>query len=192
MSIPTDPSRARLPPAPPTRRRLEGITLIELLITVAIAVILLTLGIAGFTRLIAENRMAAAVNGFVTSLQTARSEAVKRGVDVTVCVSTDGDDSSCENAPDAWGGRYVVIASSGEADEEVLRVQSGMPAITVAGEAASFVYAPDGTTETADGTDELHFSDPGGSANCRTVRVSPVGHVSTEKEASSTCPAFEE
>lgn len=70
-------------------KRQAGFTLVELMVTVAIAAILLGIGVPSFRALIENNRIAAASNDVVTALQYARSEAVKRGVLVDVCGTAD-------------------------------------------------------------------------------------------------------
>jgi len=56
----------------------------ELMVTIAIAGILLGIAIPSFTSIISSNRLTAYTNELVTALNLARSEAVKRGVQVTV------------------------------------------------------------------------------------------------------------
>jgi type IV fimbrial biogenesis protein FimT len=76
-----------------------GFTLVELMVTVAIAAIVLTLGVPAFQETINSSRLTSTANEFVTALNLARSEAVKRSVRVTVCKSADG--ATC-----AAGGGY--------------------------------------------------------------------------------------
>src|SRR3569832_2509448 len=73
--------------APGTTR---GFTLIELLVTLAIAVILLTVAVPNYQMFVANSRMASQANEVVGALSLARSEAVKRGTQVSVCASSDG------------------------------------------------------------------------------------------------------
>lgn len=61
-----------------------GFTLVELMITLAIAGILMTVGIPSFNSTISSTRLTGYANEFVTALNLARSEAVKRGISVTV------------------------------------------------------------------------------------------------------------
>lgn len=62
----------------------SGFTLIELMVTLAVAAIVLTIGIPSFQELVNNNRLTTGTNQLVTALNLARSEAVKRGVQVTV------------------------------------------------------------------------------------------------------------
>jgi type IV fimbrial biogenesis protein FimT len=56
----------------------KGFTLIELMITVAIMSILLSVGLPSFQSIIASSRLTAATNGMVSALQLARFEAIKQ------------------------------------------------------------------------------------------------------------------
>ena len=67
--------------------RKAGFTLIELIITVALAAIIVTIGIPSFRTAILNNSRTAQVNEFVGVLNLARSEAAKRGLRVTICRS---------------------------------------------------------------------------------------------------------
>ena len=62
----------------------HGFTLVELMITVAISGILLSVGIPSFNQTIANGRLTTNINRLVTALNYARSEAVKRNQTVTV------------------------------------------------------------------------------------------------------------
>ncbi len=62
----------------------KGFTLHELMVTVAITGILIGLAIPGFISMITSNQLTASANDLVTALNLARSEAIKRGIQVTV------------------------------------------------------------------------------------------------------------
>jgi prepilin-type N-terminal cleavage/methylation domain-containing protein len=71
-------------------RRLRGFTLVELMVVVAIAAILALIAAPSFTETINRTRRKTYANQLFEDLAFARSEAIKRGVPVTVCPSTDG------------------------------------------------------------------------------------------------------
>ena len=55
----------------------SGFTLVELMITLAIAGILVAVGIPSFNSTISDSRLTSYANEFVTALNLARSEAIK-------------------------------------------------------------------------------------------------------------------
>ncbi|MCX7098668.1 MAG: GspH/FimT family pseudopilin [Methylococcales bacterium] len=65
-------------------QRSQGFTLIELLVTLAIAGVLIHVAIPSFTATIASNQAIVNANKLVSAYNLARSEAIKRGQQVTV------------------------------------------------------------------------------------------------------------
>jgi len=62
----------------------KGFTLIELLVTIVIVAIVATIGIPSFIQTIRSSRLTTNINELVTSLNFARSEAVKRNQAITI------------------------------------------------------------------------------------------------------------
>ena len=80
---------------------LNGFTLTELLVTLSITSILLTSATPMFSGILLNNRAASLTNNLLTALQAARSEAIKRNQDVTICKSSDS--LTCSgNWSDGW------------------------------------------------------------------------------------------
>ena len=63
---------------------IQAFTLIELVMTMAIAGILVTIAIPSFNSIITSSRITSYANELVGALNLARSEAVRRGIQVTV------------------------------------------------------------------------------------------------------------
>jgi type IV fimbrial biogenesis protein FimT len=84
-----------------------GFTLIEMLITIAIAAILMGIAIPSFRYITNANRIASELNGLLGDLQLARSEAIKEGRTITVCQSNDG--FVCSNTT-SWEGGWIVFS----------------------------------------------------------------------------------
>ena len=80
----------------------SGFTLIELMVVVAMVAILAMLAVPSWTQLQTRNAVRAAVNDFSTSLQFARSEAVRTNLPVTVCASSDGVNCTDTEMQDGW------------------------------------------------------------------------------------------
>ncbi|GAB2722936.1 pilus assembly FimT family protein [Halomonas garicola] len=72
-------------------RRARVFTLIELLVALAVAILLITVAVPGFTGLLARQQMAGDVNQVTSAFQFARSEAIKRRAEMTVEWQSDGD-----------------------------------------------------------------------------------------------------
>lgn len=93
------------------RRTSRGFTLFELIVTIAVTGILLSLGVPGFMNIIQNNRAVAHTNDLVTGLNLARSEATRRSSVVTICSSTNG--TTCNGSND-WSTGWVVRNGAGE------------------------------------------------------------------------------
>lgn len=104
-------------------RRLRGFTLIELMITLALAAIILTLGVPSFRDIILNNRAATQSNELVTAMNVARSEAVRRGARVSVCPSN--DQATCTGGTD-WAIGWIVFLD-GAANDLAAPVVVGQP-----------------------------------------------------------------
>ncbi len=65
-------------------KKTSGMTLIELLVTVAVVTILLMLGVPQFRSVTAGNRLTTSINLLQGDLAFARTEAIKRGTAVTI------------------------------------------------------------------------------------------------------------
>lgn len=100
------------------RTSAKGFTLLELIITVAIAGILLGVGVPGFGSLIKESRISSQYNSLVGSLYQARSEAIKGASDVTVCPKSSPGNNQCGGSND-WENGWIVFLDRTNATNEV-------------------------------------------------------------------------
>ncbi|HSN72361.1 MAG TPA: GspH/FimT family pseudopilin [Steroidobacteraceae bacterium] len=87
------------------RRYTRGFNLLELMVAIAIAGILLGIGVPSFTEFVRNSRMTAAANDLLSGMYAARTEAVKRRVPVTLCLSANPADAS----PDCLGAGETAV-----------------------------------------------------------------------------------
>jgi type IV fimbrial biogenesis protein FimT len=170
-------------PRSPDRNR--GYTAVELMFTVAIVGVVTALAVPNFRDFVQNNRAAEEANALVGALSVARSEAVTRGIPVSVCSSTDGE--TCGGSDD-WTTGWIVFtdgnaplgdvtdAVAPAIPDTVLRV---MPALRSGSELAAdadFVsYAANGFLATAAGaTFDLDIAECTGEHN-RAIAVNMQG-----------------
>lgn len=123
-----------------TRRRAptanHGLSLIEVLIVMAIAAILLAIGVPNMQNFIVANRLATATQDLYTALNFARSEAVRRGTRVALA------HHGAAGSRNFTGGWTMFVDANGngahDAGEEVLRVGAALEAPMTAFGSANF------------------------------------------------------
>jgi len=113
-----------------TSQRYSGFTLIELMITVSVAAILLSVAAPSFRDTVVRNRLTTATNEFMATINYARSEAIKSGKSVTICKSSSG--TGCTTTDSEWENGWIAFLDDNangtlNTGETLLRVWSAMP-----------------------------------------------------------------
>ena len=107
----------------------QGFTLLELMTALAVAAVLIAVGVPQLRDLTIQQRITGAAQDLHVDLALARNEAVTRATNVTVCPSTDL--ATCTN--DGWGnGRLTFIDANanGVVDAGELVVKQSAPLAT--------------------------------------------------------------
>lgn len=163
----------------------HGFTLLELLVTLALAAIILAIGVPAFTELIRNNRQVSTSHTLMTGLNLARSEAIKRAVRVTMCRSN-GPDSCSDDNSRIWETGWIVFVDADESGDftdtdDIIRVFEpigGNVTLRSGGNYARFVsFLPLGNSRGNTGlpNDTFRICDPRGSSKARAVIVNAVG-----------------
>ena len=104
-----------------------GVTLLELLTVLTVIAILLAIAIPSFVSFTQTNRVAGEVNALSGDLQFARAEAIKEGLPVSICASSNG--TSCLGPTTSiWNTGWIVFSDANgnqtvDAGDLILRKQ---------------------------------------------------------------------
>lgn len=186
-------------------KNLAGFTLIELLVVIAIAAILAGLAAPSFQSLIASSNLTSTTNDLIATLARARSDAIRRGQRVTVCMSADG--ASCTNTGDWTQGWIMFNDDDHAAAEATVEDKKYITAITPAltnnivvkanTSVTYFSYSADGQAKTmsgGSGAGTLRVCSPSSAltddTRARDIKVNWIGRVTLEKPPgiAATCP----
>lgn len=83
-----------------------GFTLIELMVTVAVLAVVISIAAPAFDGVALSSRLTTVGNDFVASAQIARSEAIKRNRSVRLCASSNG--TACGGT---WQQGWIVVTT---------------------------------------------------------------------------------
>jgi len=170
-------------------RREGGFTLIELMVTIAILGIVLSVGVPSYRGIVMDNRMASQANLFATSIKLARSNAVKFQRNATVCSSTNFDATvpTCAASND-WSTGWIVWVdkdrdSTPDANEIISVSGPVNQASELKGSVSQFAYDGRGFAVTAAGN--LTLCDSRSGEMGRIIKVNATGRTNVSRQGCS-------
>lgn len=174
--------------------RMQGFTVLELMVTVAIAAILAAVGIPSFVEIVRDNRIATTTNTFVSAIHAARIEAIRRNVPISICSSPTATAAvpSCDGGAGYEDG-WIIFAEVGagepdgdiDADDVVIAVTDTVrgtpagqnPALSIRGR-ANFVnrvsFRPNGLVQNSLGG-TISVCDKRGTSESREIVLAVSG-----------------
>jgi type IV fimbrial biogenesis protein FimT len=130
------------------RRQARGVTLVEMMVTVAVAAVLLAIAVPNFNSMINANRLTSTANALIGALNTARIAAVQRNTEVQFCSNSTA--SNATSASDVLGtacltnaGEVVALSSPGATSTVVVQVapsELGVSSIQINGDIQAIRY----------------------------------------------------
>ena len=163
-------------------RHSRGVTLVELMITLAIFAILIAVAAPSFNDIMLGPRLGSYANSMSASATLARSEAIKRNAPVTLCASSDG--ASCATSGD-WEQGWIVLSGT-----SVIQRQQALPShykaleTLAASRSLSFQSTGAGATQAA-----IRFcqATPAAGPQERVVTISATGRTSVATTRTGSC-----
>ena len=152
---------------------MRGFTLVELMITIAILAIVLSIAAPSFRDILLNNRINTAAQEMHAALQIARSEAVKLKQTVTLCAANE-DFDECEKTTD-WAKGWLLILNN----DEVLKVWTVSDGLNITGPEDGIIVLASGMLKTVGIISAQEKSCSNGVK--QTVKISLTGIVKMEK-----------
>ena len=154
----------------------------------AIAGIALSMAVPSFDAAIRNNAIAIHTNNLVADINLARSEAIKRGVSVFICRSSNINTATpaCGGSSNTWSQGWLVFAS-GDGNstfdagaDKLLRVtdltdEKGVTVKSNNAADATLEYRADGTINQTNSTAIIAICDGRGASHGKQVRISATG-----------------
>ncbi len=180
----------------------KGFTLYELLITLLVVGVILSLGVPNMRQYSQNSRMTSTANDFHSAFHLARSEASRAKTFITICASANSMDPVAADCGGTWDQGYIVFVdtdgniATGGVNESVLRrhpaIVEGVT-MAVANDATYFSFAATGLGRTNVGglpavsqvvmcDDRGNITAAGGNSAARLFVATPLGRASIQRD----------
>ncbi|RTR34620.1 GspH/FimT family pseudopilin [Shewanella atlantica] len=155
----------------------KGFTLIEVMVTIAVAAILLGIGVPSLVSVYESVRVNNNIEKINNIFLFARNQAISYGTTVNVCAF-----ASATSCGTDWGNGIRVYITRADSSEKELRVIDNFnPNDKLKGPSSAFTFSPDGLSSSAD----LIYCPGGKSNNSKSVTVSNSGLISYGEDGKS-------
>jgi type IV fimbrial biogenesis protein FimT len=181
------------------RTKERGVTLVELMITLAVTGVLLAIAVPSFESLIASSRLSTSTNDLLSAIAQSRSEAIRRGQRVVLCVQDPANQGQCA-ATAGWEQGWLAyidldrdgVLDAGETTFISAPRQSTNISMPANGDALDITFLPSGrvtvarTLRVCSSSSQLNND-----ARARNILINAGGQaiITTPAGVAATCPA---
>ncbi len=167
-------------------KRERGFTLIELMTTLGVAAIVLSVGVPSFRTIVMDNRLVTHANQFVGAVNLARSSAVRFQRNATACPSANFDAAvpTCSATTDWSNGWIVWVDKNRDAAtsaNEVVSVFGPLPEASSFSSVGTAGFTYDSRGFALAGGDDLTMCDDRTGETGRFIRVNAVGRTNISR-----------
>ncbi len=146
-----------------------GFTLIELIVTVAIAGIVMAFAVPNMSQFVKNERLTSYSNNLIADLMFARSEAVKQNLQTVLCASSNGTNCTNTGFEDGW----IVLQNN-----QIIKIQQAISGDIqyIDGGLNSITFDSRGFAPNTNGA--ISVCDDRGDAYAKSLAISVTGRVS--------------
>lgn len=158
-------------------RYIKAFTLFELLTVVSILAVILAMAVPLMRNQTADGRITESINLLMSTMRTARSEAIAR-FEINIVVCARGTGSSCGTN---WSAGWMIFVDSNrddsrDDDEEILRLvtlpEQDLWITLLGGKAGKIIFVDDGMSQPA----SVVVCDNRGNTQAKAVVINGAGH----------------
>ena len=179
-----------------SNRKQRGFTLIELVTTLGVATILISMAVPGINVFLLNSRQSSSVNELVSAMHLARSSAITKKSRFTICASSAG--ATCENVE--WDRGWILFGDTDsdqtvDVGEIIVGTGAAIDGLTIESSefARYFMYRPNGRVMNATinaNAGEFTICDTRGAGHARVVILDVAGRPRlSETESDGSAPS---
>jgi type IV fimbrial biogenesis protein FimT len=176
----------------------SGFTLIEMMVTVAIAAILASLAVPSFRTMLVKRSTQSAADTLVSDMRYARAQALQRSTRVVMCSLAANSTSACSGDTPSWVNGWLIFVDKNSDDvvngsDEILRVQQPMANIAsiqsapVNSDHPQFRFEANGWTKSSSQTFIITPTGSVPAGSTQLVCISNQGRPSVRPQGSTAC-----
>lgn len=115
------------------KQSIQGMTVLEVMLTITVLAVVLSMGLPAMAHLIEHNRVVAAQQSLLSAIHITRSTAIKTNQRATLCPSRNG--KTCTPDTD-WHHGWILFPDPhavGQPDNNIIRVENARAHLSISG-----------------------------------------------------------